>query len=141
MSSMGEEADKTEEARRAHSSSVSLLWGLAQAKLGTGDMHAAHYKPQNRDTGSLQHAQGIKLHKGSICGAAPAQTSQGCCHRGPCSVPGPSQPSPAPYWGVVLHDGVVQLVALAGSPREEAGLADIHIELLQAPIPAEVKRP
>lgn len=133
MSSMGEEVDKTEEAKRAHSSPVSLSRGpcvlLTMSPRTAGTQAASSMQRVQNCTRDLL----VGLHQ-------PKHHKAAAISR-PCSEPGLSQPSPAPYRGVVLHDGVVQLVALAGSPGEEAGLADIHIELLQAPIPGEVKRP
>lgn len=41
----------------------------------------------------------------------------------------------APYRGVILHDGVVQLVAFAGPACQEAGLTDVHVKLFEAPVP------
>lgn len=142
MSSMEEEADTTEEARRAHFSSLSLSLGLAQAKPGiAGCQPCSPGAPEQQSHRQPSACRGEQKHtKGSTSEAAPASTSQGCCcQQGPAL--SQDQPSPAPYRGVVLHDGVVQLVALAGSSSEEASLADIHIELLQAPIPGEIKRP
>lgn len=108
-----------------------------------GAMHPTHHEPQNsRDTGNLQHVEGNKNIQGiHFWGCTSLNITRLLLSMGTCSEPRPSQPSPAPYRGVVLHDGVVQLVALAGSPSEKASLADIHIELLQAPIPGEIKRP
>lgn len=130
MSCMREEGDKTGEAKRAHSSSVSLSWGpcilLTMSPRIAGTKAASSMQNCTRDL---------------LVGLHQPEHHKAAATSGPCSEPGLSQPSPAPYRGVVLHDGVVQLVALAGSPGEEAGLADIHIELLQAPIPGEVKRP
>ena len=40
------------------------------------------------------------------------------------------------YGGVVLHDGVVQLLPFGGAPGEEARLADVHVELFEAAVPA-----
>lgn len=48
--------------------------------------------------------------------------------------PLPASPE-APYRGVILHDGVVKFVALAGPASQEAGLADVHVKLLQTPVP------
>lgn len=48
----------------------------------------------------------------------------------------PLLPRPeAPYRGVILHDGVVKLVAFAGPACQEAGLADVHVKLFQTPVP------
>lgn len=41
----------------------------------------------------------------------------------------------ASYRCVILHDGVVQLIAFAGPACQEAGLADVNVELLQTPVP------
>lgn len=38
------------------------------------------------------------------------------------------------YHRVVFHDGIMQLVAFAGSSRQETCLADVHIELLEAAV-------
>lgn len=42
-----------------------------------------------------------------------------------------------PHRCAVLHHGVVELVALGSAPREEAALAHVVVEMLQAAIPGE----
>lgn len=51
-----------------------------------------------------------------------------------CCLPLPLH-SETPYRGVILHDGVVKLVAFAGPSCQEACLADVHVKLFQTPVP------
>lgn len=77
MSSMGEEADKTQEARRAHSSSVSLPWSLAQGAMDPGGTQEASsmQKVQNYTRDPLVGLHQPKHHKAAAIRALPAQAS------------------------------------------------------------------
>lgn len=131
--------------QEGHTAALSACHGALHKPnwASVGAVHPAHHEPQNsRDTGNLQHAEGNEnIQEIHFWSCTSLNIARLLPLMGNSSEPRPSQHSPAPYRGVVLHDGVVQLVALAGPPSEEASLADIHIELLQAPIPGEIKRP
>lgn len=45
-----------------------------------------------------------------------------------------------PYRGAVLHHGVLHLVALGNATGEEAALANVIVEMFQAPVSVERRR-